>query len=239
MMLTVGYDIPEQYPQACLIAQQLNLPVAEFSALQLIVTADKLTLNSIKQRPLFVDFNAVHMSAHLSKNHGLIKACKPKPGLKIIDATAGWGKDALMLATKGAQVLMLERHPVMALLLNDGLKRCTSKRLSLNLSLRTTDALTYLTTLAATDYPDIIYLDPMHPKRQKSALVKKELQALQLLIGPDSDALALLQLAQQRVQCKVVVKWPEHQPPLLPPSTSIRGKTVRFDIFAPTIFNTC
>ena len=41
----------------------------------------------------------------------------------VIDATAGLGRDAFVLAALGCHVRMLERHPVVAALLDDGLQR--------------------------------------------------------------------------------------------------------------------
>ena len=89
----------------------------------------------------------------------------------------------------------------------------------------------YLNSLSPEQYPDVIYIDPMHPMRTKSALVKKEMQALQQIIGPDVDALDLLECAIKSVKQRVVVKWPQKAPALRPPDRSIEGKTVRFDIY--------
>jgi 16S rRNA (guanine1516-N2)-methyltransferase len=77
----------------------------------------------------------------------------------------------------------------------------------------------------------VIYIDPMHPLRTKSALVKKEMQVLQDIIGPDEDALELMILARERVKQRVVVKWPQKSPSLLNASACIAGKTVRFDLY--------
>lgn len=166
------------------------------------------------------------------KKQGLVQACKPYPEMKIIDATAGWGRDAALLASFGAQVLMLERHPVMNALLEDALLRSqNSLSKTLPLTLIQNDAFSYLADLEPADYPEIIYLDPMHPQRSKSALVKKDMQTLQLLVGPDKDVLELIHLACSRTKNKVVLKWPQKAQSLIPANLSITGKTVRFDIF--------
>ncbi len=164
------------------------------------------------------------------KKQNLVKACKPAPGREIIDVSAGWGRDAAILASFGANVCMVERHPLMAVLLRDALKhQCVSDRQRLSLTLIEADSIQYLQDLQ--NWPDVIYMDPMHPNRQKSALVKKDLQALQQLIGPDTDALSLLLWAKKRVKDRVVVKWPAQLPPLAPPDFSIKGQTVRFDCY--------
>lgn len=228
----VGFDAAEAlHERATLLAAELNLIVDNDILPRLSVTADKLVLLVENFSPLFVDFsNSMWKKRRdAGKKQGLVRACKPAKGIRILDATAGWGRDAVVLASFGAEVLMLERQLTMAALLADGLSRLPSS--SLLLSLLGIDAKHYLQPLSPVDYPDVIYIDPMHPLRQKSALVKKDMQALQQLIGADIDALDLIQLAISRARQRVVVKWPQHLAPLLPPSLSISGKTVRFDIY--------
>jgi 16S rRNA (guanine1516-N2)-methyltransferase len=232
--LAVGYDNEACLALAQQIAIHLGLTIDNLAHEQLRVTSDGLVLKIKPFLPMYVNFNAATLkNRHAAgRKQGLVAACKPAKGITILDTTAGWGKDAAILASFGATVLMLERQPVMALMLADALQRqAMTMSNALDLSVRAVDALTYLTSLTPADYPDVIYIDPMHPKRQKSALVKKELQLLQRLIGVDSDAKDLLILARQRTRQKVVVKWPQGNSPLLPPCASIRGRTVRFDIY--------
>lgn len=193
---------------------------------------DRLAFVCDDFNPLYVDFNASNIKKRHQegKKQGLVRACKPSKGMRIIDATAGWGRDAAILASFGAEVLMLERHPIMAALLKDGLNRLqpTSR---LKLSLIEINAIDYLKTLLSHQYPDVIYIDPMHPERQKSAKVKKDMQCLQSLVKPDLDVESLIQQATHCVKDRVVVKWPAHTKPLLSPQFSIDGKTVRFDVY--------
>lgn len=234
--LAVAYEDEALLNEAQALATRLNLPVDNQATNQLIVTINNLLLKISPFSPLHADFNITTWQKRhdAGKKQGLIRACKPKQGLRIIDATAGWGRDAAVLASFGAAVLMIERSPVIAALLNDALFRRDLKSMqALNLSLINQDAIIYLEALVRADYPDVIYIDPMHPPRQKSALVKKDLQILQHLIGTDEDALALIELARQRVLQRVVVKWPQQVPPLLMPSASIQGSTIRFDIYTP------
>lgn len=152
-------------------------------------------------------------------------------GLKLLDATAGWGRDAAVLASFGTEVTMLERHPVMAALLADAVTRSRAQEVSpLPLSLHVGNTLSYLEQLPPDRYPDVIYIDPMHPERSKAALVK-DMQALQQMIGADEDAAQLIHMAVKRVKQRVVVKWPQKTKALLPANASIEGKTVRFDIY--------
>ena len=66
------------------------------------------------------------------------------------------------------------------------------------------DALQWLLNLSSEESPDVIFMDPMHPLREKKALVKKDLQLLQQMIGPDEDALKLLEVARMRAKKRVV-----------------------------------
>lgn len=131
---------------------------------------------------------------------------------------------------------MLERHPVVAALLADGLQRAQQDNeigdwMRARMSLRAGSALENLQQLGFT--PDVVYLDPMFPHRQKSALVKKEMRVFQSLVGADLDADALLPAALAVAGKRVVVKRPDYAGFLndMPPSMSIETKSNRFDVY--------
>jgi 16S rRNA (guanine1516-N2)-methyltransferase len=237
-MVSIGYSDEHLHAKALKLADELKLPLNENEYPQLFVTDERLELHIQGFSPLYVDFQdaSILKKQFDGQKQGLIQAVKPKEGLSIIDATAGWGKDASMLAQFGANVLMIERSPVMAALLADGLIRLRDedKRVA-HLSLYHGDAHTYLSQLNPSEYPDVIYLDPMHPERQKKALVKKDMQALQQLLGADLDAESLLEIALLKAKQKVVLKWPKLGKTLLTPYHSYKGKTVRFDVYKPKV----
>ena len=199
-------------------------------------------LDEPKLGPVFVDFveGAV---AHRRKFGGgrgqsIAKAVGLKAGANPtdVDATAGLGRDAFVLASLGCQVTMLERHPVVAALLADGLQRAQQDAeigewMRDRMSLRAGSALENLQQLGFT--PDVVYLDPMFPHRQKSALVKKEMRVFQSLVGPDLDADALLPAALAVAGKRVVVKRPDYAGYLndKTPSMSIETKSNRFDVY--------
>ena len=232
----LGFDLNDEllHAQAERLAAELQLNLDSEVLPRLHLLSDKLVLLSENFSPMFVDFSptAWRDRREAGKSQGLVRACKPQKGLRIIDATAGWGSDAAILASFGADVVMIERQPVMAALLEDGLRRMRSETTQmLTLSLVKQDAKEHLKQLMPQDYPDVIYIDPMHPLRKKSALVKKEMQVLQQTIGADEDAGELLALALTRARQKVVVKWPQRLAPLQASSLSFGGKTVRFDVY--------
>lgn len=233
---SVGYESDELRDRAEQLANSLNYVLDKDANTCLFVSAGKLALKMKGFSLLSADFNSSTWQKRKSegKKQGLVRACKPRPGLKIIDATAGWGRDAAIFASFGAEVLMLERHPIMSLLLSDALlHRNELDKQRMQLSLYPGDSFSYLHKLQPEHFPDVIYIDPMHPERNKSALVKKDMQALQQMIGADEDALKLLRCAISRVKQRVVVKWPQKIAALLTPDASIEGKTVRFDIYLP------
>lgn len=233
--IAIGFDSDDGRERAHSLADQYSFVLCQHSLPRLEVSQGRVVLLSEGFSPLSVEFNAplVKKRVQDGKKQGLVQACKPMQGLRILDATAGWGRDAAVLASFGAEVVMLERQPMMAALLQDGLDRlpCDSPLL---LSLVHTDANRYLQTLTPEQYPDVIYIDPMHPVRQKSALVKKDMQVLQCMLGPDEDVLEWIELAITCARKKVVIKWPKRLPSLSVPSNPsfcVAGKTVRFDVW--------
>lgn len=156
----------------------------------------------------------------------------------VIDATAGFGRDAFVLASLGCEVMMLEQSSVMSLLLEDALKRAGTTAAIADIAgrmhLEHIDAIDYLqqTTVTA----DVIYLDPMYPSREKSALVKKEMQLLHQLVGADTNSGELLAVSRQKALKRVVVKRPKGADFVgnQKPAASIESKNTRYDLY-PTI----
>lgn len=166
---------------------------------------------------------------------GLLKATSP---LQILDATAGLLRDACVLAAAGARVQVAERSPVIAELIEDGLKRAQGQAeladLLSRIAFRPGDSLLLLHAMAAaSEQVDVVYLDPMFPHRDKSALVKKEMRVFRAVVGEDADADALLAPARAVARKRVVVKRPKLAPWLAAakPGLTLEGKSGRFDIY--------
>lgn len=153
----------------------------------------------------------------------------------ILDATAGLGQDAFVLATLGCEVHLLERSPVVHALLEDGLRRAAEDAelapIVARMRLQPADSADYLAH--DEDIADVVYLDPMFPHRDQSALVKKEMRVFRDLVGDDLDADRLLPAALQAARCRVVVKRPRKAPPLAGPAPShtLEGKSSRYDLY--------
>ncbi len=197
-------------------------------------------LDDPKQGMVFVDF-ASGATAHRRKFGGgkgqsIAKAVGIKAGinLHVIDATAGLGRDAFVLATLGCKVDMVERSPVAAALLEDGLQRAyldaeIGQWVEQRMSLTHDSGYQYLQQHQC----DVVYLDPMFPHKKKSALVKKEMRVFQGVVGADLDADDLLEVALAAAKFRVVVKRPDYAPFLSEkkPSMSIKTKKNRFDVY--------
>ena len=155
----------------------------------------------------------------------------------VVDATAGWGRDAFLLASLGCRVTMIERSPVVAALLEDGLRRAQADpeigaMVTERLRLVSADAVDWLSHCDME--PDVIYIDPMFPHRTKTAQVKKESFYLQQLLGPATDGDELLEAALNVAGYKrVVVKRPKQAPLLADrkPTHSYMTKNHRFDTY--------
>lgn len=166
----------------------------------------------------------------------LVRAAKLK-GLDrpatVIDATAGLGEDALLLAAAGFSVKLYERDPVIAALLRDALRRASETpelaEIVSRMEFFEEDSIAALAKLPAP--PDVILLDPMFPARQKSGLIKKKFQLLQQLEQPCADEEALLQAAAAARPRRIVIKRPAKGPYLagMKPSYSLTGKAIRYD----------
>lgn len=182
---------------------------------------------------------AVNHRLHYGGGRGqdLPKAVGMKAGKipSVIDATAGLGRDAFLLASLGVQVTLIERSDVMHTLLQDGLKAASNAgglhaEIASRMTLIHGDAIDLLPAMRT----EVVLVDPMHPPRQKSALVKADLRAIRDIVGTDDDQLTLIQTALATASKRVVLKWPAKAKPLAglkPSSHQIIGKSVRFDVF--------
>ncbi|GAB3354153.1 MULTISPECIES: class I SAM-dependent methyltransferase [Chromohalobacter] len=234
------------------LAARLGLPwQAEgdaTAALRLVMTPEGLALSGEARRygaPIRVDFTAGKV-AHRRRFGGgrgqlIAKACGLAHGVtpSIVDATAGLGRDAFVLASLGAEILLIERVAAIYALLEDGVRRARADEEAAEIVARMRvangDAARELATLVALHdvAPQVVHLDPMFPHRDKSALVKKEMRVFRELAGDDDDASRLLEAALDVATHRVVVKRPRRAPPLEGPAPDhvLEGKTSRYDLY--------
>lgn len=249
-LISITYSHPARQSEAQALAESLQLPCLNLSKCrsQLALNFNEMQLELLdlaQKMQLSVDF--IHGALGHRKKYGGgrgqtiakavgIKQGKPLP--HVLDATAGLGKDSYVLACLGCKIDMLERSPIVAALLADGIARASlnvefADMMQQGFSLHNQDALSYLDAIDD-DKPDVIYLDPMYPEKKKSASVKKNMQMLQKLLGHDLDADQLLDVALDKAQQRVVVKRPKGAPTLRTsrqPTLAYESKSTRYDTY--------
>ena len=231
------------------LAETLHLPLLEGPQLQgfpfvLALTADRLELRAPgekRQGPISSNLwdSDIRRRIQGGRRQPLARACglhRDGP-LRVLDATAGLGRDGMVLAGLGCEVTMLERSPAIAALLRDGLTRANNNPgcngwLDARVTFLSQDAAVYMRHASRPSH-DVVYLDPMYPQRSKRALAKKEMRVLRSVAGDDTDAGALLQVALGYAARRVVVKrppWAEHLAEQAP-DHQITGNLARYDVY--------
>lgn len=257
--LAVSAAAPEDRAQAAALAASLELPLLDADESQdgvlpgaeghlaiLRVEGERLSLQQTGRGapgPVSVDFGSATMRHRrrggVNELLGKAVGVGKKDSLSVLDATAGLGRDAFVLADLGCTVQLCERQPVIAQLLKSGLSAAAVagdawlagvvSRMSLWVGDARDLSLNKLGPL------DVVYVDPMFADRAKSAAVKKEMAIFQRLLGDTGatgDPEKLLNWALAQNVSRVVVKRALKADPLadIKPSHSIRGKAVRYDV---------
>lgn len=188
---------------------------------------------------LEIDFTSGAVAHRLRFGGGLGQDLPKAVGMKkghrphVVDATAGLGRDSFLLASLGAEVTMIERSAHMHALLEAALEKARAGELAEivgRMSLLQGDAKALLPGLT----PEVVLVDPMHPPRGNSALVKQEMRQLRAIVGEDTDSVSLIEAALKAATNRVVLKWPRKAdlPEGLPtPSHQILGKSTRYDVW--------
>ena len=166
----------------------------------------------------------------------LVKAASSeKEGRKAIDATAGRGEDAFLLAAQGYEVTLYEQNPVVAALLKDAIRRAKKNQILKDIAgrMKVVEADSVESMSKLLDPVDVIYLDPMFPARQKSSLINKKLQLIQKLEPPCSEETDLFDAALKVGPSRIIVKRPLKSEYLAgrEPSYTLKGKAIRYDCY--------
>ncbi len=187
--------------------------------------------------PLSVEFESGQLGfrgRQNVRNEMVVKAVlgKNKQQLpKVLDLTAGLGRDGFVLATAGCCVTLVERHWPVFILLKDGLYRANGRVQAVErMELFQADSANFL---GEVHQYDVVYLDPMFPSRAKSAKVKKEMNLFHQLVGSDADSDTLFRSVCESGAKKLVVKRPRKADTLAgaTPTYSLTGRSSRFDVY--------
>jgi len=163
-------------------------------------TNDQLTL-TYEGQSVFCDFLSSKYLLEVRQNYSRSESvyCFLKPlmkqknkRLKILDLTAGLGRDLFKFILSGHQVTAFEKDPVIYMLLKDGLQRFLNSDKSEALknqfkiegdflcNLHYGNSFTYLEEIKE-DY-DLIYFDPMFDDKRKKAAPKKHMQMIKSVV---------------------------------------------------------
>lgn len=223
---------------AIALAEKLNVPLSESYGEDMTLLLDTTGLSLVGYGLKYQgDFEGMvrritqgrlqhEMLVHVSKT----KKANPT----AIDATAGMGEDAFLLAAGGYHVTMYERNPVIAALLKDAMERAKKndllKAVIDRMELVEGDSIQSIPSMGKVD---LVYLDPMFPARQKSGKINKKLQLIQRLEQPCVDEVALINAAKAVKPQKIIIKRPLKGAYLanLSPSYTTKGKAIRYDCF--------
>ncbi|MCB9025836.1 MAG: class I SAM-dependent methyltransferase [Bdellovibrionaceae bacterium] len=209
----------------------------------LIRGKDKCVLVSKKHpefKPFSIDFTSGNYfniyKKGLSKKDPLSRALGNKTEcIKVLDLTAGWLKDSWMMLVLGCNVTACEKNKLVYELVQSALKQANNyepfKEMLSRLTFLLDDSLEFIEKNNLSDW-DVIYLDPMFPGRNKTALSGKEMQILQDLISDEDHGNELLAKVLQKKVKRVIVKRPRHSKDLVKGVTfCTQGKASRFDVY--------
>lgn len=192
-------------------------------------------------KPLIVDWASAEQRRRIAGGRRQLLAravgLHRKPGLRVIDATAGLGRDGFTLAALGAEVQLVERCAPLAELLEQALRKVYGSSepplaaAAARIHIVRADAISWLAEHGQD--ADVVHLDPMYPHEDRRALPQKAMQMLRELAGDDDDAPELLQAALHSGASRVVVKRPNGAPPLAGPAPDLNmaGTQARYDVY--------
>jgi len=249
--LALTADQPELALRAARVAHTFKIPLLRPNQVKprflLLLRHEGLELRdqeASRQLPLRLDFVSGYHRYRRHRGGGRSQALARAVGLKhgatpiVVDATAGLGKDSFVLATLGCRVVMCERSPALAALLQDALRRAGENPeigiwVAHRMRLEFGNSLTLMPQLALRTRPEVIYLDPMYPRRSKSALVKREIRIVRSLVEHERDTPLLLERALALAVNRVVVKRPAKGPPLegARPNHMVCSANTRYDVY--------
>ncbi len=231
------------------LAQIWNVPLRRdytgTSGVKVVVSELMIGLGFVdtgKGKPYYVDFMTAAWKSRfvtgLPKRHIFRRALgvHDKP-LRVIDATAGFGQDAITALCLGCEVIAVEKSDVVVTVLRNGVVRALREDESVHsifekLSVVEADAGVFLTQV---DHADVVYLDPMFDKPKRSAKSAKEMQLLQDLLAPAAtlaEMEVLFHLAYEAASQRVVVKRPLKGKALVKaPTHSYKGQSIRYDVY--------
>lgn len=255
----VSLEVHAQSPADVVVAesvsQLLDLPLANprhnhDGAWQLRIDGERRTVLRADGAELAIDFTSGNTARHAQEKNLINQPFAKAVGISsfeqrrqrfpvVVDATAGLGQDAWLIASLGCPVTLIEQSRVLAHLLEYALTSAQANPqyapVADRMSVVCANAITWFADNDSS--PDVVYLDPMYPARRKSAKVKKGMQFLHELVGPQQAESSLLAAALRSATHRVVVKRPASAAPLQGTKnftgqvTTVSSPNTRYDVY--------
>lgn len=219
------------------LSEQLGIPLSDEPGEGLTLVLDENGL-SLSGHGLKYQGDFSHMLRRVTRgrlsHEMLVKAAKTKSEHPTaVDAAAGMGEDAFLLAAMGYEVTLFEKDKVIAALLRDAMRRAEDdprlREIVGRMTLIEGDSIELLPRMGLK--AELVYLDPMFPPRRKSGLIHKKLQLIQKLQQPCTQGEELFSAALSAQPKKIVVKRPLNGEYLADkkPTYTLKGKAIRYD----------
>lgn len=253
--IVVSLDGSSTHDKAAQLAAELGLPLRHSvdgeSGVEFILQfhGDRLELAPSwpgAPGPIYCDFRSGSTGFRIRnlsvRRELLLRAMRGARGAggwpRVLDATAGLGRDTFLMAAVGCVVFPLERDPIVRALLADGLRRARAEpRISVSAARifepLLGDAISQMAGWVEQLQIDAIYLDPMFAPDALNAKSKKEMQILQRLVMEQDDAEPLLRAAVATGVNRIVVKRGRQAPTITgrKPDRAYLGRSVRYDVY--------
>lgn len=193
------------------------------------------------KKPLSISLDYLPQAKRLSSfpapKQGAFNQALGKRSKTILDLSGGFGGDSLLMSLQGYAVTIVERLPLMAVLIEEAFNRLSRQqwqgRDQWQLpTVVNQDALEFVAQDGAGLF-DCLYFDPMFPeKRKRSARSNKQMQFLQAFAGTDEDSVKVVRHLVDSGFNRLAVKRPSYARPLFEPITAqFSSKLVHYDVY--------
>lgn len=198
----------------------------------ILVEGDQIALVNEVGSPLFIDIEN-KLAYHKRFFHKNSKYTQPlakaiglkrgKKNYKVVDATGGMLGDTLLMLAMDVDVWTIERHPLIAALAINALRKVGRDD-----KLLWGNCLEFPEQLGQSD---CVFFDPMFQDPNDKTAPKKAMQVFRTYVGPDLDAKEIAIKLRTKAK-RLVVKRPIKAPMLLEkPTMTFKGKSTAYDVY--------
>ena len=189
-------------------------------------------LNPNYEKPALININFLdkkvndRLRMRVKDNNDIFNKIFPEKGSEILDCTAGFGRDARTLDLLGYKVTMVEKSPLIILILRNAINILKNH----NLNLYYGDSYDFLNH-SEKEY-DYIYIDFMFDKTKDKSLSSKNDEILKIISSSEENKNRLVKLAIKKSKKRVVVKEPKYSSSnIINADFNIKTKLINYNIY--------